>query len=236
MLNAVLAANPIWIVIAAIVALIAIIAYVAYTTDGWGITWNNVMTYMKLGIELFKEAITLTWLEIKNDFLSGFEVIEKGWYKLQSLWNEDAANEGLAKLEAQRNERLQEIAATKNKVDDLKKQMAEMTVWEVKGNGKSMSDLVGDIKGKLGIEGGSNSQLLDLLGGTGDRDGSGVNDGGSTNAIATGGTRNTTINIHMGKFFDNMVFNGGVTENINDIERKMEEVLLRVLYAAQNAG
>jgi len=55
-------------------------------------------------------------------------------------------------------------------------------------------------------------------------------------ATATGGTRNTTINIHMGKFFDNMVFNGSVSENAKDIERKMEEVLLRVLYAAQNAG
>ena len=55
-------------------------------------------------------------------------------------------------------------------------------------------------------------------------------------ATATGGTRNTQINIHMGKFFDNMIFNGGVSENAKDIERKMEEIMLRVLYAAQNAG
>jgi len=55
-------------------------------------------------------------------------------------------------------------------------------------------------------------------------------------ATATGGTRSTTINIHMGKFFDNIVFNGGFAENAKDVERKIEECLLRVLYSAQNAG
>jgi len=234
LLNAALAANPIGVVIAIIVALIAVIAYVAYTTEGWGKTWNNVMTYMKLGFELFKESISLKWLEVQNFFISGFEIIEKGWYKLQSLWNKSAANEGLAKLEAQRNERLMEIAEAKNKVNDLKKQMAEMTVWEVQSNGKSLKDVVGSIKGKLGIEGGGNSQLQDLVNGR-----SSVNLAGeraSTSAIATGGTRNTQITIHMGKFFDNIVFNGGFAENAKDIERKIEECMLRVLYSAQNAG
>jgi hypothetical protein len=55
-------------------------------------------------------------------------------------------------------------------------------------------------------------------------------------ATATGGTRNTSITIHMGKFFDNIVFNGGLAENAKEVERKMEEIMLRVLYAAQNAG
>ena len=44
------------------------------------------------------------------------------------------------------------------------------------------------------------------------------------------------INIQMGKFFENMVFNGGFSENAKEIERKMEECVLKVLYSAQNAG
>ena len=54
-----------------------------------------------------------------------------------------------------------------------------------------------------------------------------------TSAVATGGTRNTVVNIQMGKFFDNMIFNGGVKENSQDIEKQFREMLLRVLYSAQ---
>ena len=234
-LNLAFLANPITWIIAGIIALIAAIAYVAYTTEGWGKTWSNIMDYMKLGFELFKESISLKWLSIKDEFLSGFEIIEKGWYKLQSLWNKDAANEGLAKLETQRNERLQEIAEAKNKVDDLKKQMTEMTVWEVKSNGKSLKDITAGLKEKLGFGTSPIPGVVDLN--SGDDKSGGLSDfGGKAEATATGGTRSTTINIHMGKFFDNMIFNGGFSENAKDIERKMEEVMLRVLYAAQNAG
>lgn len=55
-------------------------------------------------------------------------------------------------------------------------------------------------------------------------------------ASTTGGTRNTQITINMGKFFDNIVFNGGFTENAKDIERKMQEMMIRILASAQSAG
>lgn len=57
----------------------------------------------------------------------------------------------------------------------------------------------------------------------------------ATSAV-TGGTRNTQITINMGKFFDNIVFNGGFTENAKDIERKMQEMMIRILASAQSAG
>ncbi len=55
----------------------------------------------------------------------------------------------------------------------------------------------------------------------------------TTTAVATGGTRNTQITINLGKFMDNMVFNGGYDENRQDIEQHFREMLLRTLYAAQ---
>lgn len=55
----------------------------------------------------------------------------------------------------------------------------------------------------------------------------------STQAVATGGTRNTQITINLGKFMDNMVFNGGYDENRQYIEQHFREMLLRTLYAAQ---
>ena len=52
--------------------------------------------------------------------------------------------------------------------------------------------------------------------------------------MATGGTRNTQITINLGKMAD-INFNGSVGENAEDIEKKFEELFLRVLFMAQNA-
>ena len=56
-----------------------------------------------------------------------------------------------------------------------------------------------------------------------------------TSAIATGGTRNTSINIHLGKMVENIIFNGGVTENRDNMVKQVEEALLQVLLSAQSA-
>lgn len=80
------------------------------------------------------------------------------------------------------------------------------------------------------------STMQDLINATNSGNGTGTKPGtldNKTTTTATGGTRNTVVNIHMGKMFDNMVFNGGVRENARDIENQFREMLLRVLYSAQ---
>lgn len=68
------------------------------------------------------------------------------------------------------------------------------------------------------------------LGGTG---GGGSSLGKSNEAIATGGTRNTEIHIEIGDMIKQVVFNGGVRENQQEIERVFAESLSRVLGMAQ---
>jgi tape measure domain-containing protein len=58
----------------------------------------------------------------------------------------------------------------------------------------------------------------------------------TTSAVASGGSRSTQISIHLGKMVENIVFQGGVKENARDMEAQVEEILLRVLFAAQSAG
>lgn len=222
-------------IIAAIAAVVAVIIYCVKHVTGWGQTWKNITTYMGLAFELFKASLVLTWLGIKNTFMDGFSVIAKGWYKLQSLWDKNSASAGLSKLEAQRNERLQELAAAKGKTDELRKQMSTMTVWALKTDGTSLKQYLGSVKNKvtsgLGIPtpgtggGGSGGEGNNMPGGK-----------SAANSIATGGSRNTTINITMGKMIESIVFNGGLKENSGDMERQVEEALMRVLYAAQSAG
>lgn len=68
------------------------------------------------------------------------------------------------------------------------------------------------------------------------QNGAGGSGAGATQAIATGGTRNTQITIKLGTMVENIIFNGGLKENAQEMRKQVEEVLLQVLYAAESAG
>jgi tape measure domain-containing protein len=221
-LNSIMAINPVVLIIAGIVALIALIAFVIYKTDGWGKTWKNTMEYMKLTFQQFGAFLNLKWLQVQDVFMTGFETIQKGWYKLQSLWDKEAAAKGLKSIEDKRNERAEEILKAQNKVKELSKARSEMKIWEVKWNGKKLKDVTKGIKSKLGIE------PVEVVkpGGTGE---------GSPEGIAAGGTRNTSISITLKNLVENIYFEGSINENKDDLIKQVEEALIRVLYSAQSA-
>jgi len=58
----------------------------------------------------------------------------------------------------------------------------------------------------------------------------------AVSAVATGGTRNTSIYITVGKMVESLIYQGGVGETANDVEKKFEEILMRVLFAAESAS
>ena len=64
--------------------------------------------------------------------------------------------------------------------------------------------------------------------------GAAANDKASKGAEAavTGGTRNTTVNINLGKMVENIVFNGTLGENAQELENKIQEILTRTLMMA----
>jgi phage-related protein len=64
--------------------------------------------------------------------------------------------------------------------------------------------------------------------------GSAANDRAAKGAEAavTGGTRNTTVNINLGKMVENIVFNGTLGENAQELENKIQEILTRTLMMA----
>ena len=51
-------------------------------------------------------------------------------------------------------------------------------------------------------------------------------------AAVTGGTRNTTVNINLGKMVENIVFNGTLGENAQELENRIQEILTRTLTMA----
>lgn len=240
LINVAMTANPVGLVIAAIVALIAVIAFVILKTEGWGETWDNVIKFCSLVFDKFKTNLELKWLQIKDTFMSGLEVIERGWYKLQSLWNEDAANAGLAKLESQQNERAKEIANVKGKIDDLNKQIDDLDIWQVKMNDTSFSDIANRIKNKLGISAPGIPGTDGGAGGLGGLNGGGSGGAGSTvggdtaNSIATGGSKTTHITINLGELVGTInISKNGFRESAENMRDMIIDELTRALTMAQ---
>lgn len=233
-LNVVMAMNPIVLIIAAIIALIAAIVWVISCTEGWSETWHNTMEYLKLTFSQLGSWIRLKWLEISDFLLSGFEVIEKGWRRLQSLWDKNSAADGLERIRESRDRRAAEIASAKDKVGELAEERRGIEVWQVKWKGKEKTSApkISDL-----LKPSSMQTIMESVNST-SGNGNGSGDlggqlGKSTSAIATGGTRSTEINITLGNMIESVVFNGFFEENRDDLERKLAESMYRILGMAE---
>lgn len=236
--NAALTANPIGAVILAIVALVAIIGYIAYATDGWGKQWDQLIKMFKFSWAHFKDYFTLLWMEVQDKFMSGLEIIERGWYKLKSLWDEDGAAAGLAKIDSQQNSRADEILKQKGLLAADAAGVKNSMTWEIQKNGKSFGSMTDDLKKKLGIGGGGAADPLKgnagsgKLGGLGAIDGGGAAGGAKSKAdgINSGGQRNITITI--GKQIEKLeVHVMNATEGVQQIESMVREAMRRTLYS-----
>lgn len=232
-LNAAIYANPVMWIVAGVIALIGVIAYLIMKIDGWRDTWDNLVKFLGLTWDIFKNRFELTWLRMKDTFMSGVETLMKAWYKLQALWDKEGAAAGLAAMESRQNERAEEIAASHNKLQDLIEQRGEIDVFQLKWNDTKLSDVTDGLKRKLGIE------QPEISGASADSFSTGSNveaEGESkktTTAIAQGGARNTEININFRNMVETISFSGGLRENAQSLQREVEAIMARVLNIAK---
>ncbi len=137
-LNLVLKANPIGLIVSAIALLAGAIATVVRNTSGWGETWESVHNYINKSLGQMGAWFRLKWLQISDYVLTGIEEIMRAWYKLQSLWDKDAADAGLAKMASKAEERAKAIAEQKEILEGKRQDRKETTVtWAVKWDRKS---------------------------------------------------------------------------------------------------
>lgn len=240
-LNATLWLNPITWIIAGVIALIALIGYLIYAFDGWGKTWDNLMKAGRHTWNAFKAYFEITWLQVQDTFMSGIELMQKGWYKLKSLWDEEAAKAGLAAINDQQNKRANEIAAAKGVLQSEMAAAQEAMKWEVKSNGKSLGTLVADLKKKVGLGGGTNP--IAATGGSAGGSGHGGVDYGidgtgksTSDSINAGGQRSITINIgkQIEKIEQHII--GGGREAAEELESAVREVMRRVVYSMNSVA
>lgn len=238
-LNASLWANPITWVVAGIIALIAVIGYVIYKTDGWGKQWDSIIKFFKHSWAAFKDYFYLVWLELQDSFMTGLELIEKGWYKLKMLWDKEGANEGLNKISNQQSQRAAEIAKARGVLQSDVEAANNALKWELKWNDK---DPVAAMKKKFGLGAGVNP-VAATSGGTGGANygslagGKGKAGLGSTRAdsINNGGQKSIVINIgKIGEKIEQHIV-GGTKEAAEEFSSMMREEILRTLYSLNGA-
>lgn len=233
--NAIAAVNPIVWIIAAVVALIGVITYVCIKIQGWGSLWDGICGFMKYSFFAFIDGIKLKWTRNVNDLLIGLDKIKLAWYKFKKvcgLGNSTENQAMIAQINADVEARQKAITEGEKKVTDnfnkAKRSLAGINLsWGSSEEEKTASE-------KLG----TNSQLQSMV--SASTGGSSATGGmsslkSSNEAIATGGTRNTSITINLGEMIGSISYNGGFEENREDFERKLAESMFRVLAIAQTS-
>jgi len=204
-----------WIVVG-IIALITIIGLVIAKTQGWGQQWDHVVGMMKSGISVFA-----------NEFMKEIDKIQVGWYKFKNLMGIGDKTEN-NKLISQLNG---DVELRKKAIAGATAQFKDNSKWDITWKTEEK-------KKKTGTEnGGILAAVFPGLNGAGTGTGGGSKaTKAATEKVATGGTRNTSITINLGKMVESIIFQGGVKENEKDLVSQVEAALLRVLYSAQSAS
>jgi hypothetical protein len=162
-------------------------------------------------------------------------MIKLGWYKFKEAIGIGDSNENraaIAAIHADVEKRQQAIMDGAKKVSDYaNKAKHSFDNAYLKTDGTGVNEFFG------GSKIGTNEQLQKLAGGIGTGTekgtGTGTEKGKANEAIVTGGKRNTTIHIKMGDMVGSMNFNGGLSENKNEIKQTLQMLLSEVLGMAE---
>ena len=152
------------------------------------------------------------------------------------MWDKDGAKEGLSKLSDESAKRAAEIAATKAKISSDKANAISgfsSLKWQ---EGKKMGDIVGGIKEKLGIPGIAPPAIPGTTPDTGSGDAGSGAASSVSDAISSGGTRNSSVQITFKNMVENIVFDGSLATKRADLEAEIMSVMSRVLGMAQSTA
>ena len=221
-LNAVMTANPIGIVVVAIAALIAWIYKVVEAWDRWGAAMTLVMGPLGMIVNIIK-TIYDHWTSIKKAFEEGgiisglkrigivlLDTLLKPIQQLLEMIGR-VANWDWVKAGA---EKIKSIRASLDLITEGESKPVESASTSNDTN-KELESLV---------NANTNTATLASSAAKG------------TEAVATGGTRNTQITITLGNLVGEIAFNGGFSDNREQVESNITDSLLRLLYSAAYAA
>lgn len=232
--NAAQLANPLTWIIGLIVGLIALIGYLIVKIDGWGSAWKHTVNGAKLIWKAFTFSAKNGWDTMVNLIMIGLNKIKEGWYKFKNvvgLGDKSANNKMLAQINADTESRKKAI------VDGARKQ-AELVMRSANEFKKAFNSFSWDSKTSLGNVKNKITSKLGLPGVPGGvaaaGSGSPTASAKKTNtAIATGGTRNTTVHISIGNLVKEFKLTTG---NLKETKEQIIDVVTDAMTRAVGMG
>jgi|GEM_PF-1456300 len=250
-LNAALYASPITWIIIGIMALIAVIVLIATKIQGWGNLWRHTVNFMKLSFQLFVETGKFAFLTMVDAIMIGIDKVKRGWYEFKNsvgLGDEKENNAAIKAIDADTEKRKNAILDGAKKIKDLGISAAKEAVLafnslsvktEAAKSGKKKTDKA---TGKSNLVDGIAESKISGVDRTGNGKGIGksaptVNGKKSNEAIATGGTKNTVVNLTFKNMIENFTVAGkNFKESVNEMQEQTEDALLRTLAMANVAA
>lgn len=233
--NAVMAMNPIVLVVLAVIALIGVIVLVAQKTQGWGNLWKHTVNGAKLLFLAYVEGVKANFNLMINGIMIGINKIQIAWYKFKNavgLGDKNANNAEISNLNAQVEARKESIKKGYNKSAEY----AKAAVVEFKAAANSVS-WKKDSKSKEGESGISAPTLPGMLQNGNGKDNAGTDKVKKSNdAVATGGTKHNYITISIKELvgLKTDIVNGGKDAS-NKVGTEIADELLRVIAMATTA-
>ena len=237
-LNAVMNANPIGLLITAVAALAAGAIY----------CWNEFAGFRAFLLTMwdtvvgFGNIIKTYIIDRFNEMLSG---IGKLGEALKRLFTGDFKGAASSALEGYRklsgvDSAMNTIGKTKNLVTGVSSAYSQRYAQESakdRASSTTKSTKQDSKVGSPGLKGSAQNVVFGAATGAGSKKGGAGQAGGRKSAeeIATGGTRNTSININIGKFFDNINVTMMDRTDMGDLEQVILGTVNRALAIATSA-
>jgi TP901 family phage tail tape measure protein len=226
---------PIVWIVAAVIALITVIGYVIYKTDGWGKAWDHTVKGAKYLWEAFTSTAKLHWDVMVNGIMVGLNYIKAGWYEFQNavgIGDEAENNSMLTKISADTDARKKQIAdETKATIGLYAKSAGEFKAAAGSLTWNSKRDPKKEIAAAVGMPGAgttTGTPGISFGAGKGGKVGKATND-----AIATGGTKNTTVNITIGNQIGTFTI---TTANLKEGTEKLRDLIIDEMTRAVAMG
>lgn len=220
-LNAIMSANPIALVIAAIAALTGAITAIIKKYDEWGAAASLLLGPVGAIVNLVM-AFRRHWESIKAAFTDGgiiASIKRIGQVMLDALL---MPLQQLLEL-ASRLPGVGNLAGNgAQKIEQLRK---KMDVWTAPTSNAAQAAIGTNAKLQQAVGGGT-------LGG-GSLSKTDGESGKTTTAVATGGTRNTDIHINVKSLVETINFTGTTSENRREMQENISTALLQILNMAQ---
>lgn len=217
---------PLTWIIAGIAALIGTIVWLVTSVTGWGEAWKHTVNGAKLLWEAFTTHMKLAFDTTVDGIMIGVNKIKEGWYKFKNavgLGDSDENDEMIRQIH-------QDTERRKNEIVEGQKKITELYVASAGEFAKAAGSLSfkkkNEVESPEGAPGTTN----------GDTKGNGLDEdeASKTNeAIATGGTRNTTINMTIGNIVETLNLKAqDLKEGAQQTQDELAAALLRALAMA----